>query len=241
MTALIESIKKMSPNGHRLELPTHEQLTNYAEVKKALQLAGGKYSRCGFTFADLAQTVKDRLTSGEAVNDKKKFQFFPTPPKVVDMLIASADIRKGMLVLEPSAGQGAIVDAIIEKDACAMMIEFMPENVKVLNRKYETGVQATDFLSMNPEDSPKYDRIVANPPFTRNQDVDHVKHMYRFLALDGILVSIMGTSWIRGSQKKQIIFRDWLDGIGAEIEDIPAGMFKESGTNIATVMVKIRK
>ena len=123
----------MIVNGNRLELPTDEQFANYPAVKKALTLAGGKYKKCGFLFTDDAQNVKDRLVGGEAINDKKKFQFFPTPKAVVDLIIKRACITCDMTVLEPSAGQGAIVDAIAEIGAHTSMIELMPENIKVLN------------------------------------------------------------------------------------------------------------
>ena len=231
----------MIVNGNRLELPTDEKFANYPAVKKALVLAGGKYNKCGFLFVDDAQDVKNRLVGGEAINDKKKYQFFPTPKAVVDLLIEKAEIFDGMIVLEPSAGQGAIVEEILKITICPAMIELMPENVKVLNRKYGTDLKPIDFLNVKPRGHIKYDRIVANPPFTKNQDIDHVLHMYEFLEERGLLVSVMGKSWINGSQKKQIAFREWLDSVDAIITDIDAGAFKESGTSIATVMVKIRK
>ena len=39
-------------------------------------------------------------------------QLFPTPPELVDRMVALADIRPGQRVLEPSAGTGRIIDAI---------------------------------------------------------------------------------------------------------------------------------
>ena len=122
---LNNSISKMTVNGKRLELPKDEQFSNYPAVKKALQLAGGKYSKCGFLFTDSAQVVKDRLIGGEAINDKKKFQFFPTPAGVVSLIMDKAMITEDMCVLEPGAGQGAIVDAILKTGAHASMIELM--------------------------------------------------------------------------------------------------------------------
>jgi hypothetical protein len=238
---LTSSLSKMIVNGNRLELPKDEQFTNYPTVKKALLMAGGKYLKCGFLFNDNAQAIKDRLVGGEAINDKKKFQFFSTPSHVIDLIINKADIDSHMSVLEPSAGQGAIVDAIIEAGAHPSMIELMPENIKVLNRKYSMDLSPIDFLTINPADHIKYERIVANPPFTKNQDVDHVLHMYKFLEQDGLLVSVMGKSWINGSQKKQLAFKEWLVSVNATVTDIDAGAFKESGTNIATVLVEIRK
>ena len=36
-------------------------------------------------------------------------------------------------------------------------------------------------------------------------------------------------------------FRDWLDSIAAQVDPIPAGTFKESGTSIATCLITINK
>lgn len=238
---LINSIKTMTVNGNRLELPKDEKFDNYLQVKKCLLAAGGKYKKCGFYFSEDAALVKSRLVGGGAINDKKKFQFFATPSGVVDLLMNHACIDSDMLVLEPSAGQGAIVDAIIGLGAHASMIELMPQNIKVLNRKYEIELAPLDFLNINPEKHIKYKRIVANPPFTKNQDVDHVSHMYKFLNEGGLLVSIMSTSWVHGSQKKQIAFREWLGSVDSYTEEIPQGSFKESGTNISTMLVVINK
>jgi hypothetical protein len=51
----------------------------------------------------------------------------------------------------------------------------------------------------------------------------------------------MSNSWRKGSQKKQEEFRQWLEDINAEVEEIEAGAFKESGTNISACIVIIDK
>ena len=57
-----------------------------------------------------------------------------------------------------------------------------------------------DFLSRLPHGS--YDRVVMNPPFDLERDIDHVMHAMEFLKPDGLLVAIMsaGTEW-RGDEK----------------------------------------
>ena len=72
-----------------------------------------------------------------------------------------------------------------------------------------------------------------NPPFTKNQDVKHVAHALKFLADGGVLTSIMGSNTTR----KQ--FTDLIAGREYEITDVPAGAFKESGTSIATIILRI--
>jgi hypothetical protein len=52
----------------------------------------------------------------------------------------------------------------------------------------------------------------------------------------------MSPSWIFGSQNKQVKFREFLDyDVKSVYEELPAGLFKESGTNIKTMLVVIEK
>lgn len=234
--ALLESIGKMIVNGNRLELPTDEQFKNYPAVKRCLITAGSKYVKCGFVFTEDAQTVKDRLMGGEAINDKKKFQFFPTPDKLVGCLLHSAEIKETDRVLEPSAGQGAIANRIPN----CVVVELMEQNIKALERQGYTP-HAGDFLSMDAKTLGTFDKIIANPPFTKNQDIDHIRHMYSLLNDGGRIVSMASIGWMTGSQKKQIEFREWLNDLGADIVNISSGEFKESGTMVSTCLITINK
>jgi predicted RNA methylase len=234
---LLESIKKMIVNGNRLELPKDEQFSNYPAVKRCLLDAGGKYKKCGFEFSDDAQEVKTRLVGGEVINDKKKFQFFATPKALAEVLIDMADIDKTHRVLEPSAGQGSISNLVRDIGAECVVVELMPENAKALTRQGYDVINGC-FLEQTPEELGLFDRIVANPPFTKNQDIDHIKKMFSLLLPGGKLISMASKSWIHGSQKKQVAFREWLENIGGTITDVDAGSFKESGTNIASVIVE---
>lgn len=80
-----------------------------------------------------------------------------------------------------------------------------------------------------------------NPPFDRERDIDHVTHAYKFLRPGGVLVAIMsaGTEW--RSTAKSRAFREWAGGLGAELQDLPEGSFRECGTNVNTCMVRIKK
>lgn len=240
---LIENISLMIPEGNRLKLPATIYFNNYAEVKKALLTAGGKYKKGGyFEFTEDAGEVQARLVGGEVINDKKKFQFFATPEHLARRLVDLVEpISADMTILEPSAGQGAIVEVLESRGVKNLtLVELMPENCKVLLRKgYGEKLIKGDFLAQVFE--APFDIIVANPPFSKNQDVDHVLKMYEVLKPGGTLVSIMSKSWTFGSQKKQISFRNFLDEVEAETYDVDAGEFKASGTNVSAVIVKIRK
>ncbi|GAH14985.1 unnamed protein product, partial [marine sediment metagenome] len=117
--------------------------------------------------------------TGEVIDKKKEFQFFETPQDVVDQLIELAEVRIGHRCLEPSAGRGNIAKALrsIVGDGMVMCVELSPENAAELTSKGFI-VYTGDFLEYNLKD--KYDRIVMNPPFTRQQDIKHVQKLKLF-------------------------------------------------------------
>ena len=80
-----------------------------------------------------------------------------------------------------------------------------------------------------------------NPPFEGGQDMQHVRHAFGFLADGGHLVAIMGAGVSFRSDRRYSEFRGWVDDMGGEFQDIPAGTFKESGTGVASVMLTLRK
>lgn len=234
-------LSKMVPNGNRLELPKDDFFPSYDKLKVMMQRADGKYKKGGFVFNGDAEEIQKRLLDGEIINDKKKFQYFPTLKPVVKMMEEAADLQPHHKILEPSAGQGHIISAL-ECDELEelTLVEMMPANIEVLKEKGYDPVEG-DFLKQEPSVLGTYDRILANPPFTNNQDVDHIRHMYSFLKEGGRLVSIASRSWMIGSSKKQVEFREWLNSLGSEVVDIEAGAFKHSGTSIATCMIIINK
>ena len=65
--------------------------------------------------------------------------------------------------------------------------------------------------------------------------------MYKCLSRGGRLVCITSVSWVNGSQKKQVEFKNWLDEIEAEVISIEKGAFKESGTMVGGKIVVVNK
>lgn len=240
MNPLQESLSKCKVQGNTLFLPT-ELLTNYAEVKKALMNSGGKYKRNTFVFNSDAQPFIDRLMGGESVNIKKEFQFFGTPDTLADQLVELAEIGSMDSVLEPSAGQGAIVNAIIKKGALPISVcELMPENKAILKKNIAVKFICDDFLQIDTKRF-HFTKIVANPPFRNNSDISHIMKMYECLHPKGRLVSIASKHWQFAQGKKETAFVKWLNKVHAIIKEVPAGEFKESGTNIATCIIIIDK
>lgn len=239
-TALIESIKKCTVDGNTVYLPK-EILTNYQDVRKALINAGGTYKRNTFVFKNAAQPFIDRLTGGESVNIKKEFQFFVTPPEIANMLVDLAEVDYTDTILEPSAGSGALVFAINRTIGFKLVdcFELMPENETILKELPTVRFIGNDFLK---EDARcEYSKIIANPPFSKNQDIDHILKMYECLVTGGRIVTVASNHWRFASNRKETVFREWLNDIGAEIQDIDAGAFKDSGTMISSCIIIINK
>jgi hypothetical protein len=216
----------------------------YQEVAKALELIGGKWKGgkvFGFVFQVDPTDLLNQIATGEQRNLKKEFQFFATPDALADKLVYYADLKQHDTVLEPSAGQGAIIKAINKVcDVWVDCYELMDVNVAILNKSgLNFNLIGDDFLL---SDSKKeYTKIIANPPFTKNQDIDHLMRMYDSLSKGGRLVCITSESWANGSQKKQVQFKDWLYNVGAEVLDIDKGSFKESGTMVGGKIIIINK
>ena len=106
--------------GNNVYLPQQLDKKLYVQVNKALVGIGGKWNRKekAHVFPSDPSELLGRVQNGETINLKKEFQFFETPDELADRLVALAFDPGYQLgaILEPSAGQGAIIDAIHRRD-----------------------------------------------------------------------------------------------------------------------------
>jgi predicted RNA methylase len=218
----------------------------YLEVNECLMALGGKWNRKlgGHVFEDDPRDVLDQvlLTGGEFSNRKQDFGFFETPPAVAESVVCAAGVRPGHRVLEPSAGRGALLRALAiftpTKRIALTVIELMPENCRALRASgWGEYLLESDFLLYI--DGP-FDRILMNPPFARQADVDHVLHAYKLLAPGGRLVSVMSAGVKFRRNRKTDGLRRLIDEHGV-LEDLPEHAFHDSGTDWPTVLVTIDK
>lgn len=244
MTTKEEVLQKCTVDGLVVKLPDFQlERKLYQDVAKALELIGGKWKGgkvFGFIFQTDPTDLLDQIANGEKRNLKKEFQFFGTPLELAIVLTAHADLKSTDKILEPSAGQGAIIKAINKATSSIPdCYELMEVNRIILKKSgLSFNLIGDDFLQHTGK---MYDKIIANPPFAKNQDIDHLLKMYDHLKVRGRLVCITSNSWANGSQKKQVEFRAWLDKVDAKVYDIEAGAFKESGTMVGGKIVVIYK
>lgn len=226
-------------SGNALKLTGTLDRNLYTKTNKVLEAAGGKWNtkaKAHIFAGDAQDRIEQVLLTGSIEIPKDDFEYFPTPPAVVSILMEQADIKDGMLCLEPSAGRAAIADAVKESGGEVRTVELNTSNADYLRSNGYPVTQA-DFLTVEPVQ--EYDRVVMNPPFSKQQDIKHVLHALKFLKPGGLLVAVMASSVSFRENKLTTDFRSLVAAKGGCIESLPDGSFKASGTMVNTVVVTI--
>ncbi len=181
----------------------------------------------------LPDCPEERPAKAKGTAVAKDLQFYRTPAEVADHLVRlAAGPRDGNLILEPSCGDGAILDAIrryAQKervDLRAVGIEYDAGRAAQASAKGH-AVQVANFLQVQPD--PRFDLVLMNPPFYGKHYQQHVEHARKFLKPTGRVLAILPITAMtdHGYIKQGRWMRDyWVD--------LPCGSFSESGTNINT-------
>lgn len=243
---VLDILGECRTEGNVLYLPGQQlDRATYLAVNKVLTTIGGKWNRKakGHVFADgdPAELLDNLILTGETVDLKKQYQFFPTPRPVAELMCDMADLDGSCRVLEPSCGKGDLADVVYEHGVEKLLgIELNPDMARYLDSKPYPTMTGVDFLSVVPTGE-TWNRIVMNPPFTRQQDIDHILAAYAILEPGGILVSVVSESPFFRSNKKSVDFRAFLDDHYAEVILLEEGAFKASGTMVRTRIIKIEK
>lgn len=225
-------------NENSLRLGGQLNRSVYVSVNKVLELAGGKWNRKTQTHvfpSDAAEIIDQIILTGEITDKKKELGYFPTPHSVVMRLLELADVQKGHLVLEPSAGRGAIAFELLKVTPFVDSIEIDPENADFLISARTHSVTTADFLTIPPNRI--YDRVVMNPPFAKNAAPKHVLHAYLHLKPGGRLVAVMpsGVTFRTDSLNREVRAN------ALAIHALPENSFAAAGTAVSTVIVVMDK
>jgi len=212
---------------------------DYLEVNKVLEAFGGKWNRKlkGHLFSDSPIDKLEAIILAGEYDKPSDYGYFPTPLDLVDRMIALAELTPDMVVLEPSAGQGAIAGRVarIVGYGNVHCFELLNDNCEALMKYGFMKTECCDFLSVEP--NPLYDRVIMNPPFSKQQDIDHVTHALKCLKSGGRLVSIMASGVTFRQNRKTLEFIGLIGN--SQIISNPPESFKLSGTLINTVMVVV--
>jgi len=223
----------------------------YLEVNKILENISGKWDKKSKShiFLDSPEKYIDNvILTGDYVNFNKEFQFFPTPKSVIEKMLSKVEINKDSEILEPSAGNGNILKELIKynpKSVVAVEIQnkFL-ENLNQVTRAFKDSlIIIDDFMNIDFNDlsNVRFNTIIANPPFTKQQDIKHFIKMFQLMNIGDQIVCILSSSSQFRTDKKSNIFNRILSVNLADVEVLNDKEFKESGTNVSTIMVSFRK
>lgn len=168
-------------------------------------------------------------------------QLYETPPWLAKRMVRLADIRNGHRILEPSAGTGRLLAAVLERNLTHGVIVAVERDAQLSKRlsrevtaAYGGGIAVLcdDFLAVRPTAHEPFDRILMNPPFRQGEDIKHILHALGFLAPGGRLVAVCANG---PRQEKALRHRTdtW--------EALPEDTFKEAGTSVRAALIVIRK
>jgi hypothetical protein len=226
----------------KLYLPEQLERKTYEKVNKVLEAAGWKWSRkdkAHLSDGGAADALDQIVLTGEVARPQD-FGFFETPEVVAGLLVDEADVKPGHKILEPSAGRGALVRRVADLAEVVDCYEVQAKHCAYLRAVFAglpVVTEEADFLAVTP--IPLYDRVIMNPPFAKRQDVAHVLHALKFLKRGGVLAAVMSAGARFRQDRIAQEFRAVVDSGGGYIEDLPDGAFRESGTNVRTVLAVI--
>lgn len=170
--------------------------------------------------------------------------FYPTPRHLIDVMLSNVTITTGTRILEPSAGAGHIVDAVMEMAQSRnlqLVVDCIEPNYQLQNILRSKGYNlVANTIENYAESKPSlYDVVLMNPPFENYQDIEHIVLATSMLLPGGCLVAICSRGSINNSTSKPKKFQEWLEDIGAYVTDIKSGEFREFGTMVASSMIVV--
>lgn len=235
----------------------------YDRLRWVMESYGGRWNeRCkGFKFNEFDdekfKSIKADLSVGfvnlsEEKRTRERDAFFPTPVKVVDKMIETANLKPDSIMLESSAGTGRILDEakkVINSVDNFVVIEMNSERQRILRDKgYKVDFNGTFEDSLKDSEILKKikncDKVVINPPFKNDSDVKHLLISYMFCADNADVVSILQENSLYYDRQIHRVFKEFLSLIGKdayEVVSLPAGSFKDELTTVDTVIFHIKK
>lgn len=245
VVAVLRDKVRWSEDGLSAVMPPLDRKM-YERISKAFELMGGKWNRKAKATlfpSDPRTLVEGLIQNGELVVEKDGF--FRTPGPVIRAMLEIVPIgdRGKVTILEPSAGDGAIVDTLLKSGVMPDRIWCIEKNANrcAVLREKAARVGCGDFMRFKNSAAFRWSRIYMNPPFEAGQDIQHVMKAYTLLSPGGKLVSVMSEGpFFRGDNRSQM-FRDWLEKTGGWSDRLPADSFRESGTGVSTRLVMINR
>lgn len=250
---MISDITYETIDGHKfMVIKPIEELDNlaYDKMKPHMESMGGHWRERVKGFVFNIQTL-ERTSHSEYV---EKIQFFPTPEPVANKMIDVSGVLEfnpdnKPFILEPSAGKGALLDALDNyagnrRYRREIVVEPVEENANILRSKghYVEEMTFEKFYHRNKKNKEfRFTHVFMNPPFSGGCEATHTMMAYNMLQPNGTLVGIVSENSLYYKDQVYLEFQQWLKEVKAEIIPVEHGSFRESGTTVDTVIIKIAK
>lgn len=236
-------LREATASGPFIQLTGQLDRSLYERVDAVLKATGAKWvggSRRAHRYDDVsAIDMLEAMCATGRYSDPKDFGYFPTPQHLINRMLERANLDEGMQCLEPSAGDGRLalaMAAVVGGPAHVTVCELLDRNLSKLSVHGFGQVWKGDFLQVPVQR--RFHAAVLNPPFSGHADTEHILHASRFVVPGGTVTAIASRAWlIAAKHKRAAAFRAFLDSVGATVEEVPAGAFKESGTAVATTLI----
>ena len=168
---------------------------------------------------------------------------YPTTGRMACKMASKINGRPNK-ILEPEAGKGDLVDAVLNKfhhhRPDISVIESDESLQAILSQKKGCRLIDTDFLSYSGPD--KFDLIIANPPFSNGDQ--HLLKMIDIL-YSGQIICLLNAETIRNpySTTRKDLARK-LKELSAEIEFIPQAFVdaeRKTGVEVALINIQVKR
>jgi hypothetical protein len=184
--------------------------------------------------------------------------FVRTPVKLADEIVSGhrdiGALPRGARVLEPSAGDGPIVRAILDNDRDAHVVAIEPNDGRadaldaIPGERDEYAGRVTVVRSQFEAYAAAYtgelfDAAALNPPWSDSSRdlvwIDHVRAAWELLRPGGVLVAIVPPSYAFRTDRAHSEFRTWVEGCGGRFEKLAGQPFAESGTGVSAGVLTV--
>ena len=176
---------------------------------------------------------------------KDNKDFYPTPQNLIDKMLFSLDFTIIKSILEPSAGNGNIVEALKQKEKIYSRYSFdidcieADQNLQHILKGKNFRVVYNDFLTY--DTMKEYDLIVMNPPFSNG-----CKHLLKALEMQsrngGAVICLLNAETLKNTcTNERVDLKRKLTEYNATVEFIQdAFLDAERKTGVEIALIKVQ-
>lgn len=172
---------------------------NVAVVLNACNIHWHRRRKTHLATAVALAELQCAIASGSYYDSKRALEFYATSEATADILAAELAEHVDWLdqpqILEPSAGDGALVQAVLNAipQACITAIELDPRRAALLRHRFlgdpRVRVVESDVLRFEERE---WDGVITNPPFEHS--LAHIEHVAKIARVHAPVVGIAMTT-----------------------------------------------